>query len=110
MLAFSVSSLVVLVFPAVPTVSLTNTSIPHSHTIPLQLSTWQELATSHFYIPLILLASTLGRFFGSSTVMQEPVSKKYQMEHDSQIRRERTMCWTLVLDPKLQVTARRERS
>ncbi|KAJ7331034.1 hypothetical protein DFH08DRAFT_1022222 [Mycena albidolilacea] len=62
MLAFSVLSLVVLVSLAVPTVSLTNTSIPHFHTIPLQPSTWQELATSHFYIPLILLASALGRF------------------------------------------------
>ncbi|KAJ7355291.1 hypothetical protein DFH08DRAFT_954785 [Mycena albidolilacea] len=64
MLAFSALSLVVLVSLAVPTVSLTNTSIPHFHTIPLQPSTWQELATSHFYIPLILLASALGRFIG----------------------------------------------
>ncbi|KAJ7697514.1 hypothetical protein B0H14DRAFT_3038972, partial [Mycena olivaceomarginata] len=69
MFAFVVSSLVVLVSLAVPAVSLTNASIPHIpyfHTIPPQPSTWQELATSHFYIPLILLASALGRFFGSS--------------------------------------------
>ncbi|KAJ7804422.1 hypothetical protein B0H14DRAFT_2884124, partial [Mycena olivaceomarginata] len=69
MLIFSVSSLVVLVYLAVPAVSLTNASIPHIpyfHTIPPQPSTWQELATSHFYIPLILLASALGRFIGSS--------------------------------------------
>ncbi|KAJ7330838.1 hypothetical protein DFH08DRAFT_1021849 [Mycena albidolilacea] len=62
MLAFSVSSLVILVSLAVPTVLLTNTSIPHFHTIPLQPSTWQELAHSHFYIPLIFLASALGQF------------------------------------------------
>ncbi|KAJ7846952.1 hypothetical protein B0H14DRAFT_2770641, partial [Mycena olivaceomarginata] len=69
MLAFVVSSLVVLVSLAVPAVSLTNVSIPHIpyfHTIPPQPSFWQELATSHIYIPLILLASMLGRFIGSS--------------------------------------------
>ncbi|KAJ7354335.1 hypothetical protein DFH08DRAFT_854604 [Mycena albidolilacea] len=73
MLAFPVLSLVVLVSLAVPTVSLTNTSIPHFHTIPLQPSTWQELATSHFYIPLILLASALGRFIGSSAQVVQPL-------------------------------------
>ncbi|KAJ7789720.1 hypothetical protein B0H14DRAFT_3891733 [Mycena olivaceomarginata] len=69
MLALSVSSLVVLVTLAVPAVSLTNTSIPHIpdfHTIPPQPSTWQELAHSHNYMPLILLASALGWFIGSS--------------------------------------------
>ncbi|KAJ7907516.1 hypothetical protein B0H13DRAFT_2332332 [Mycena leptocephala] len=53
----------------VPTVSLTNTSIPqipYFHTIPLQPSSWQELAHSHTYMPLILLASALGWFFSSS--------------------------------------------
>ncbi|KAJ7301804.1 hypothetical protein DFH08DRAFT_978410 [Mycena albidolilacea] len=67
MLALSVSSLVVLVSLTVPAVSLANASIPHIpyfHTIPPPPSTWQELATSHFYIPLILLASVLGRFIG----------------------------------------------
>jgi hypothetical protein len=70
MLAFSVFSLIVLVSPAIPAVSLTNTLIPHIpyfHTIPPQLSFWQEPATLHIYIPLILLASVLGRFIGSST-------------------------------------------
>ncbi|KAJ7888172.1 hypothetical protein B0H14DRAFT_2694448, partial [Mycena olivaceomarginata] len=69
MLAFLVSSLVILVSFAVPAISLTNTSIPHIpyfHTIPPQPSTWQELAHSHFYIPLILLACALGRFIGLS--------------------------------------------
>ncbi|KAJ7791068.1 hypothetical protein B0H14DRAFT_2936915, partial [Mycena olivaceomarginata] len=65
----SVSSLVVLVSLAIPAVSLTNTlilHIPYFHTISPQLSTWQELAHSHNYMPLILLASTLGWFIGSS--------------------------------------------
>ncbi|KAJ7837752.1 hypothetical protein B0H14DRAFT_2790480, partial [Mycena olivaceomarginata] len=69
MLAFSVLSLVVLMSLAVPAVSRTNALIPHIsyfHTIPQQPSFWQELATSHFYIPLILLASALGWFIGSS--------------------------------------------
>ncbi|KAJ7333379.1 hypothetical protein DFH08DRAFT_1083798 [Mycena albidolilacea] len=63
MVTFSVSSLVVLMSLAVPAGSLTNTlilHIPYFHTIPPQSSTWQELATWHFYIPLILLASALG--------------------------------------------------
>ncbi|KAJ7805312.1 hypothetical protein B0H14DRAFT_2881042, partial [Mycena olivaceomarginata] len=70
MLALSVSSLVVLVSLAVPAVPLTNASIPHIpyfHTIPPQPSTWQELAHSHNYMPLILLASALGWFIGSSS-------------------------------------------
>ncbi|KAF7335139.1 hypothetical protein MVEN_02265000 [Mycena venus] len=69
MITFLILSLVVLVSLAIPTVSLTNTSIPHIpyfHIIPLRLSSWQELATSHIYIPLILLASALGWFIGSS--------------------------------------------
>ncbi|KAJ7722761.1 hypothetical protein B0H14DRAFT_3006205, partial [Mycena olivaceomarginata] len=69
MLALSVSSLIVLMSLAVPVVSLTNASIPripYFHTIPPQPSTWQELAHSHNYMPLILLASALGWFIGSS--------------------------------------------
>jgi hypothetical protein len=69
MLAFMVSSLVVLVSLAVPAVSLTNGLIPHIpyfHTIAPQPSFWQELTTAHIYIPWILLASVLGRFIGSS--------------------------------------------
>ncbi|KAF7372533.1 hypothetical protein MVEN_00115500 [Mycena venus] len=68
--AFLVSSLVVLVSLTIPAVSATNAWLPHIpsfHTVPLpQPSSWQELATSHIYIPLILLASVLGRYIGSS--------------------------------------------
>ncbi|KAJ7891939.1 hypothetical protein B0H14DRAFT_2687712, partial [Mycena olivaceomarginata] len=69
MLSLSVSSLVVLMSLVVPAVSLTNTSIPripYFHTIPSQPSTWQELAHLHNYMPLILLASALGWFIGTS--------------------------------------------
>ncbi|KAJ7309327.1 hypothetical protein DFH08DRAFT_823493 [Mycena albidolilacea] len=90
MLAFSVSSLVVLVSLAVPAVSLTNNSIPHIpyfHTIPPQPSTWQELATSHIYIPLILLASVLGRSIGSSVSTfriwhSDSILKSFRMRED----------------------------
>ncbi|KAJ7776730.1 hypothetical protein B0H14DRAFT_2963876, partial [Mycena olivaceomarginata] len=69
MLTLLVLSLVVLMSLAVPAVSPTNTSIPHIpyfHTILPQPSTWQELAHSHNYMPLILLVSALGWFIGSS--------------------------------------------
>ncbi|KAJ6557158.1 hypothetical protein B0H10DRAFT_1967360 [Mycena sp. CBHHK59/15] len=66
MIALLISSLVVLVSLAVPAASLANTStyrIPVSPSVLLpQPSFWRELATSHFYIPLILLASALGRY------------------------------------------------
>ncbi|KAJ7861726.1 hypothetical protein B0H14DRAFT_3863351 [Mycena olivaceomarginata] len=69
MLAFSVLSL------AVPAVSLVNASIPHIpyfHTIPPQPSTWQELAHSHTYMPLILLAFALGWFIVRVTNRPSP--------------------------------------
>ncbi|KAJ7805950.1 hypothetical protein B0H14DRAFT_3769517 [Mycena olivaceomarginata] len=72
MIAFLISALVVLVSLAVPAASLANTStyrIPAFLSVPLpQSSFWQEL-TSHFYIPLILLASALGRFIVPGEVL-----------------------------------------
>ncbi|KAJ6574252.1 hypothetical protein B0H19DRAFT_1063237 [Mycena capillaripes] len=107
MIALLISPLVVVVPLAVPAASLANTStyrIPDFPSVSLpQPSFWQELATSHFYIPLILLASALGRYIasqrtfnraaneGAQTTRESPVQDKFQMQtpKDSKTRAKR---------------------